>query len=437
MTIPVGGLSKRRVAILTAAPLSWNPRVLKEAGTVACAGFEVVVYGASFDAGQRQTDEELADRHGFSFKSVLPVGEGGIKSRLLSIWTRIRTRAGVDLSRYLHIENAWQLGPGVVDLAKQARKAEADYYIAHLEQGAWVGARLLRSRWRVGIDVEDWYSEDLPLETRKSRPLQLLRAAERELLTTGAHSTCPSHAMSEALAKEFGCPQPTVIYNAFPWSDRESIDGLYKDRKDRRLPSIHWFSQTLGHGRGLEDLIAALPLLKREAEIHLRGKPASGFESWLAHCVPEVWRGRIKVQGLVSNTELLSRITEHDIGFAGETPLIRNKDLTVSNKILYYLLAGLAVVASETVGHREVAVQAPGGVFLYPSGNATALAARLDSLLESADALSQAKSAALAAAERTFCWERQERALLESINRALGPPASCLLRTPARLHVVD
>ena len=141
--------------------------------------------------------------------------------------------------------------------------------------------------------------------------------------------------------------QPTVVYNAFPWSDRESIDGLFKDRRDRRLPSIHWFSQTLGHGRGLEDLIAALPLLKHEAEIHLRGKPVSGFENWLAHRVPEAWRGRIKVHGLVSNAELLSRIAEHDIGFAGETPLIRSKDLTVSNKILYYLLAGLAVVASE------------------------------------------------------------------------------------------
>jgi glycosyltransferase involved in cell wall biosynthesis len=140
--------------------------------------------------------------------------------------------------------------------------------------------------------------------------------------------------------------------------------------------------------------------------------------------VPEVWRGRIKVHGLVSNAELLSRIAEHDIGFAGETPHIRNKDLTISNKILYYLLAGLAVLASETAGQREVATHATGGVFLYPSGDASALAARLDELLESADALRQAKAAALGAAERTFCWERQEQALLESIKRALGPPAT-------------
>jgi hypothetical protein len=415
---------KRRVAILTAASLSQNPRAFKEAETVARAGFDVVVYGVSFDAGQRQTDEELAVRHRFSFKSVLSVGEGGIKPQLLSLWRRIRTRIGLNLHRYLHIENSWQLGPAVVELAKQARKAEADYYIAHLEQGTLVGALLRRSGLRVGIDMEDWYSEDLPPETRRFRPLHLLRNLERELLTTSGHATCPSRAMSAALAGEFGCTQPAVIYNAFPWSDRESLDGLFKDRTDRRLPSIHWFSQTLGHGRGLEDLVAALPLLRHEAEIHLRGKPVNGFENWLAHRVPEHWRERIKVHDLVSNAELLSRIAEHDIGFAGETPLIRSKDLTISNKILHYLLAGLVVVASETAGQREVAGQAPGGVLLYPSGDAPALAASLNTLLGSADALRQGKSAALAAAQRTFCWERQEKTLLESINRALDSPVA-------------
>jgi hypothetical protein len=414
---------EKRVVILTAASLSRNPRALKEAETLAAAGFAVVVYGACSDNAQLEVDEALANGRGFSFRSVVPVPENGTKSLLLSTWRRIRTRVGIDLCRRLRFESAWQLGPAVGELQKQARIAQADYYIAHLEQGAWAGARLHRTGSKVGIDMEDWYSEDLPLEARKSRPLRLLRSLERELLTSGAHATCPSRAMSDALAEEFGCPRPAVVYNAFPWSDRNFIDGLSKDRKNRSLPSIHWFSQTLGEGRGLEDLIAALPLLKHEAEIHLRGKLASGFESWLAQRTPEAWRGRIRVHGLVSNAELLSRIAEHDIGFAGETPLIRSRDLTVTNKILYYLLAGLAVVASETAGQKEVAEQAPGGVALYPSGNSVKLAARLDVLLGSSDALRRAKIAGLAAAKRAFCWERQEKELLEAVKRAVGRSA--------------
>src|ERR1700730_15920046 len=110
MTNSVGGPNssqKRRVAILTAASLSRNPRAFKEAETFARAGFEVIVYGACFEAGQRQTDEELAERHGFCFKSLVPVGENGLMPQTLAVWQRMRTRIGVDLKRSLHIENPW------------------------------------------------------------------------------------------------------------------------------------------------------------------------------------------------------------------------------------------------------------------------------------------------------------------------------------------
>jgi glycosyltransferase involved in cell wall biosynthesis len=364
-------------------------------------------------------DQQLQRSLPFSFKPAIDGTQNAPR------WLRLRVSAkiGSIAHQLAGFENRSQLGYAYSSL-RAASRQPANLYIAHSEAAMAVATDLLHDGRLVGIDVEDWFSQDLPLEARKHRPVRLLRNLERKLLTLGGYSACPSRAMSEALAREFECLQPTVIYNAFPWSDRDSMDGLFNDRRDRRLPSIHWFSQTLGHSRGLEDLVAALPLLKHEAEIHLRGMPVSGFENWLVHCVPEAWRGRIKIHGLVSNVELLSRIAEHDIGFAGETPLIRSRDLTVTNKILHYLLAGLAVVASETAGQREVAVQAPGGVFLYPSGNARALAARLDALLGSADTLKQAKAAALAAAERTFCWERQESALLESIKQALGSPAT-------------
>jgi glycosyltransferase involved in cell wall biosynthesis len=305
-------------------------------------------------------------------------------------------------------------------LAEAALKDRADYYIAHLEQGAWAGTRLRRQGFKVGIDMEDWYSEDLPSSARKARPIRLLRSLERQLLCTGMHATCPSRAMSQSLAHEFKCCEPAVVYNAFPWSDRRAIDGLFKDRVDTDVPSIHWVSQTIGQDRGLDDLLSALPLLKHKAEIHLRGRAPKGLDAWFYRRIPEGWRQRVVIHDVVSNAELLSRISEHDIGLATEIPAIRNKDLTVSNKILHYLLAGLAVVATETAGQREVAVQAPGGILLYQSGNAGALAAVLNRLLASRDALAGAKRCSLDAAQRIFCWEVQEKTLLRSIERALG-----------------
>src|SRR5262249_55542032 len=142
--------------------------------------------------------------------------------------------------------------------------------------------------------------------------------------------------------------------------------------------------------------------------------------------VPACWRDRILLHDLVPNEELLSRVAEHDIGFAGEMKYCRSRDLTVTNKILYYLLAGLAVVASDTAGQREVAKQASGAVLLYPSGDASTLAAHINELLESQKKLEGAKTAALRAAMKTFCWDRQESTMLRSIGEAIGTGASAV-----------
>jgi glycosyltransferase involved in cell wall biosynthesis len=224
--------------------------------------------------------------------------------------------------------------------------------------------------------------------------------------------------MGMALAEEYGCSPPAVIYNAFAWSERQALDGSWRDRRNRDIPSIHWYSTTLGPGRGLEDLVAAIPLLKHDAEIHLRGNPAPGFEDWMKTRVPDHCRQKIFFHALVANDQLLSRIVEHDVGFAGEMKYCRSRDLTVTNKILHYLLGGLAVVASDTAGQREIASQAPETVLLYPSGDAQALADVLNSLLASPERMRLAKAAALTAAQKTFCWERQEGALLDAVARA-------------------
>ena len=292
-------------------------------------------------AGRFDADLALARRRGFRFEPAFSSSQFALFDRLRWTWLRLCSRVGRVMFRYLRAENRWQLGPLVSALLGKARAEHADCYIAHNEQALWAGQQLLREGYRVGIDMEDWYSEDLLPEARKLRPLKMLSDLERRLLCSGTHASCPSAEMSEALATAYECAPPAVVYNAFPWSDRASIDGLRKDRRSRAIPSIHWYSQTLGPGRGLEDLFAALPHLKGEVEVHLRGNPVAGLDRWLKSRIPRNWRSSVFVHGVVSNDELLSRIAEHDIGFAGEMKYCRSRDLTVTNKILHYLLAGL------------------------------------------------------------------------------------------------
>jgi glycosyltransferase involved in cell wall biosynthesis len=365
-----------------------------------------------------QVDSELAIKNGFHFVSVNSPRDKHI-FKLSPDSSRVRNRVGRALFDVFGLENAWQIGPSVTELRRQALTSKADYYIVHLEQGLWVGADLLKRGLAVGVDMEDWYSEDLMPEARRHRPLRLLHSLEESLLRDSMHRTTTSQSMSLALAEHFGCPPPLVIYNAFPWSDRETMDGAIKDRADPKIPSLHWYSQTIGRGRGLEDLIAALPILTQPVEIHLRGKPATGFSAWLDPQLPAEWRKRIFLHDVVANDELLSRIVEHDIGFAGEQKYCKSRDLTVTNKILHYLLGGLAVVASDTTGQREVAEQSESAVSLYRTGDPTSLAEQLNGLLVNSERLKEAKVAALRTAEQIFCWEMQAPKFVRSVEAAL------------------
>jgi hypothetical protein len=169
----------------------------------------------------------------------------------------------------------------------------------------------------------------------------------------------------------------------------------------------------------LEDLFATLPHLTTPAEIYLRGEATESTRDWINANVPYDWRERVFVHPLVHNDELLSRIAEHDIGFAGEQKYCRSRDLTVTNKILQYLLAGLTVLASNTKGQREIADQVPGAVLLYASGNSDELAKKLNMLLANREQLAKAKVAALHVAKNVFCWEQEAPKLINRIEAAL------------------
>jgi glycosyltransferase involved in cell wall biosynthesis len=388
----------------------------------------VQVLGAWLDPDLKERDLYLLKTASFQFVPVLDCTLPGSGAYAAQYFRRARRKVMTKLHGLTGRESPHQLGFGGDAIMARAQTLPADLFIAHSELCLQVAWRLMRRGRRVGVDMEDWFAEDLLPEARGHRPLRLLRFLERELLTRGAFSSCPSRAMSEALCDHYACRPPLVVYNAFSRAEQQANDGLTKDRRDVSVASICWYSQTLGPSRGLEDLVDALPLLECQAEVHLRGRAAPGMTEWIRSRIPDRWQQRIFFHSLAPNHELLSRIAEHDIGFAGETPSCSSRDLTVTNKILHYLLGGLAVVASDTTGQREVAAQAPGAVELYPSGKPEPLAQALNALLGSPDRLPRAKAASLQAAEKTFCWERQEGALLEAVAAARCRQARCLER---------
>ena len=416
----MSGRHPSRIVLISGSSLCHNPRVTKAATTLARSGYDVHVLGAWLDADLKARDQAMIQQAPFRFEPVFDVTLPGLHRTATHTLRRARRKAANTVYGLTGWQSRDQLGYGIGCLLARSRALAADLYVAHSEPALYVAWRLMQDGRRAGVDMEDWFSEDLLPQSRRRRPLALLRFLERELLVRGVYASCPSRVLSEALAKEYGGKPPIVLYNAFPWTDRNAIDGKRKDRRNAAIASICWYSQTLGPGRGIEDLVGAMPLLICEAEIHLRGHPAPGMVDWIRGRIPERWRQRVFFHPLVANEELLSRIAEHDIGFAGEMPYCRSRELTVTNKILHYLLGGLAVVASDTAGQSEVAMQAKDAITVYETGNPAALANVLDGLLASHALLAHAKSTALQIARDFLCWEDQEKTLLAAIAATLA-----------------
>jgi glycosyltransferase involved in cell wall biosynthesis len=407
-----------KICIILGTPLCRAPRSPKEADALGEAGHDVVVLAPIFTE-QHYREDQVIEKEG-AWSRRIPVD---LRPEGSSYWRRLywrgRRRVGTEaVSRF-----GWQspnaLGYGVRRILSWARREDADLYIGHQEVGLWICARLLEEGHRVGADIEDWYSRDLPPEARQKRPVQLLKRDEETLLENGAHVTTTSAALAEALADTYGAGRPEVIYNAFRWSGRDSIDGERQDREDETLRSCHWFSQTIGLDRGLETFFQALRHVDEPVAVHLRGLVSTSVERELRGLFPDEGGHELHLHGLVSNHHLLSRVAEHDIGLALEKSDPPNKQYTISNKILQYLLGGLAVVATDTAGQREVAEQASGAVGICRQQDPRDMARSLNRLLENPRLLKDKKEAALKAARETFCWEQQVPTLLQSVEESL------------------
>ena len=405
------------MVLLTGNHPASNPRVVKEADALTEAGYRVTVVGGAFLPELHDRDQKILKERGWSYRKAYDLTCGGPGPLLL----KLQRKLGELAWQKLGLANQWQLFYGTGRLLKAALEIDADLTIAHWEPALPAAVELMRKGKRVGVDMEDWFSEDLLPEARRARPIRLLKELEKNLLCDGVHSTCTSEVMADALVEAYGCRRPTVIRNVFPLKDRETIDGKWKDRpgmarwmssndpeavRPKEAPvSIHWFSQTVGPGRGLEALFQALDGLEGDWELHLRGN-LRGHEGWLEKVCPTGLRARLKVHGLVENEELLSRIAEHDIGFAGELHEPISRNLTITNKFFQYLQGGLAVVASDTKGQEEAASLAEKAVQVFPCGDSTALRHAVARWILSSDTLGKARQAAWGTGVK-LCWEKE------------------------------
>jgi glycosyltransferase involved in cell wall biosynthesis len=186
---------------------------------------------------------------------------------------------------------------------------------------------------------------------------------------------------------------------------------------------LYWFSQTLGPGRGLEDVIAAVGRCGITAEFHLRARPipayAAGLASFQARVAPSL---KVVFHDPESPDRMIELAQDYDLGVSTEDGAVLNHRLCLGNKIFTYLAAGTPVLLTATPAQARLAIDLGAAATLYEPGDVDALATILQRWNGDPNLRCVAGHEVRAAVHRRWHWEHADDrgALLTAFRNALG-----------------
>jgi len=406
-------MSGERVCMLVRNDCRTDYRVLKEAGSVARAGYRVTVVAANtYGPLERET------RDGFEIIRV-PV-------------ERARTRA----ARYVNLfpRAMWRM-------AEVAREVGAAVYHAQDADAtvpAWLaarrvpGAKLIYDAHEVGFlsFTEMWHYYPFSWMTIpgmisgwgwQSLFEWIIRHKTDAVITV-------NDVLADLQAAHYNIPRPTVVMNCPPLAP---ITGERRDVLAERIgvapktPIVicsGMFGLDRGDGAGLENLLRSAALLHRGVVV-LMGNVGTlpEFEPLRALTASPELAGRAFVLPAVPPTDVATYLAGASIGVFPRQPrgLFR---FASPNKLFEYMAVGLPMVHGDMPPVQAICEQYGCGLPCDP-GSLASIAAVLNRLLDDPELYQRMHNGALAAAQ-VYNWQAQEQVLLDVYRRLLADPAS-------------
>ena len=395
---------KKRITVITAGHLSTCPRMLKAADALAEEGHDVHVVSTRATPWASDADETVLKRRRDRWQwSVVDYSRQGAPFTYVTSGVKQRLAAGV--SRYCSTipfaVAARALFRVHDDLVRAALATKADFFY-----GGTIGAigatfeAAARAGREYALDLEDFYSGDHPGDAKLTR---LVERLETETVGGARFLTAASHGIADAYRSSYGV-EPVVIHNTFPLPSR-----VPQTAPSGGALKLYWFSQTIGRGRGLEDAVEALRRAGIPAELHLRGNADTDFVAGLEDFVSkDAAKLRLVVHPPAPPDEMVALLADFDVGLAIEQGASVNQEICLANKALTYILGGLALVMTETAGHRPL-IEALGEASIhYAPGDVDTLASGLTRLADERSFLERCRHASWEAADRRWHWEHTE-----------------------------
>lgn len=422
-----------RICSITPHQLLNNPRIVREADALAAAGHDVRVIAVRKLPEQSARDAAIARGRRWRLQTIDLERTSPARWRWFA--TGVRQKAAKALwrragrgTRVAALAYA-RTGPETIRLAVGE---PADLIIAHTQPmlaAASVTARRLGCRW--GFDCEDILSEEYGEGIHDRAHQALIRHLEARFMPEADYVTVASSEFGEWLSEHYRIRSWTLVSNVPSRADAPpSMRPGYPT--GRAHISLYWFSISVGPLRGLEDALRALPLVEPRARLHIRGKMLPGYGAELRALISALGvADRVVIHDLAAPEDVLRVAADHDIGLVLTQPCCENHELAVPNKIYAYMMAGLAVGATATRGHRSALAEAPGVGFEYRPGNYRELAEQINALARDPDRLHACRAEAFRLAQTRFNWEVEQHKLLDVVS-ACGHAAPRTCRSEAR-----
>ena len=409
------------ICLVTSANLAANPRLVKEASALRESGYRVRVVAADIMPSLAGYDSEIAKEVADEFIRV-----SYRRPRWRRVGRLVKQRAArkvvAALNRIPPFLAATGHHPLTPALSEATRRHRADLYIAHnLAALPAAGAAAQRYNARFGFDAEDYHCGELAMTEMNAPELRIRKSIESYWLPKAAHLTAASPGISDAYRRDYHV-QMQPILNVFPLSQAPKQPGVPRSWRGE-MPSLYWFSQTIGENRGLEEIVAALACMKTKAELVLRGNASPGYVNRLLATARTVGGDdlvkRIKILPVAAPDAMARLAAEHDIGLSLETSTTANRDICLTNKIFIYLLAGIPVLLSRTSAHTELATQLGSAAILVDLQSARNAAAALDNFLASREEQIRAREEASRLAHERFNWDIEKQNFIGGVQKAL------------------
>lgn len=415
-------LAGRRICLISSGHLGSNPRLVKEADALYAAGANVHVIALDITAASavQARDAAILARAPWTCERVR------LHSRLRRLYQGLLRRCCRQLFRWglrwpALVQAAFN--PVIANLAAAATATKAELYIGHnlgALPAAWQAARKYGAR--LGFDAEDFHSGEYPENGMYALSIGITRWIEQRYLPHCDYVTAAAPGIARAYAALCAIKEPVVILNVFPLTQAPPAATAHGTAEAQ--PSLYWFSQTIGAGRGLEVVIEALALARCRPVLYLQGSMAGGYEQQLdALLRHHGLDGRLKILAPALPDELVRLAAGYDAGLASEiADVCPNKAIALSNKLFTCLLAGTPVLASDTPAQAETAKDAGEVVQLYPQHDSKALAAVMDAVLGDPVRLRDLRAQAWQLGQRRYNWELEQQKLLAVVALVLALP---------------